>query len=79
MSKLHTDAAFSDFLRPELVAGLCSVDIFAPNAIQANAIPLALSGRDLMVCAQTGSGKTLTFLLPILQRLAGGDELRSFL
>ena len=39
------------------------------SVAQANAIPLALAGRDLMVVAQTGSGKTLTFLLPILQKL----------
>ena len=49
MPKQLSDAAFADFLRPELVAGLRSVNIFAPNVIQANAIPLALSGRDLMV------------------------------
>ncbi|CAE7202396.1 RRP3, partial [Symbiodinium sp. KB8] len=72
MPKLHSDAAFADFLGPELVAGLRTVEIFAPNAIQANAIPLALSGRDLIVCAQTGSGKTLTFLLPILHQLTTG-------
>ena len=72
MSKLHSDAAFADFLGPELVSGLRTVEIFAPNAIQANAIPLALSGRDLIVCAQTGSGKTLTFLLPILHQLTSG-------
>ncbi|CAE7838339.1 RRP3, partial [Symbiodinium sp. CCMP2592] len=72
MSKLHSDAAFADFLGPELVSGLRAVEIYAPNAIQANAIPLALSGRDLIVCAQTGSGKTLTFLLPILHQLTSG-------
>ena len=63
------NASFKQLVHPELVRGLQSLGISAPNSIQAKAIPLGLSGRDVLVCAQTGSGKTLTFLLPILQRL----------
>ena len=61
-------------LHPELRSNLDAMGIQVPNSIQARAIPLGLAGRDVLVCAQTGSGKTLTFLLPILQRLlqAGG-------
>jgi len=42
-----------------------------PTPIQAQAIPEVLSGHDLLGCAQTGTGKTAAFALPILQRLAG--------
>lgn len=62
-------ATFKQLVHPDLVRGLQSLGISAPNSIQAKAIPLGLSGRDVLVCAQTGSGKTFTFLLPILQRL----------
>src|SRR3954470_12472261 len=42
----------------------------APTAIQAAAIPPALAGRDVLGCAQTGSGKTQAFAWPLLQRFA---------
>ncbi len=42
-----------------------------PTEIQAAAIPAALEGRDVLGCAQTGTGKTCAFALPMLQRLAG--------
>ena len=43
-----------------------------PSPIQAKAIPPVLAGHDLLGCAQTGTGKTAAFALPILQRLAAG-------
>src|ERR1700683_3364786 len=44
--------------------------LVTPTPVQAAAIPPALEGRDLVATAQTGTGKTLAFVLPILQRLS---------
>jgi ATP-dependent RNA helicase RhlE len=64
---------FSDLgLLPELLRALRDADYETPTPIQTQAIPVALRGQDLLGCAQTGTGKTAAFLLPILQRLRGG-------
>ena len=47
-----------------------------PSPIQASAIPPVLEGRDLMGCAQTGTGKTAAFALPMLDRLSGAAPRR---
>src|SRR5687768_8176703 len=56
-------------LHPSLLAGVKELGFVRPTPIQAEAIPPALEGRDVLACAMTGSGKTVAFLLPILQRL----------
>lgn len=48
---------------------LFSNNFQTPTPVQSNAIPVALSGRDLLATAQTGTGKTLAFLIPIAERL----------
>jgi ATP-dependent RNA helicase RhlE len=64
--------SFSEFqLHPDLLRGVAALGFQAPTAIQRDAIPPALAGRDMLACAMTGSGKTAAFLLPILQRLLG--------
>ena len=56
-------------LHPDLLRGVKDLGFQRPTPIQADAIPPALEGRDLLACAQTGSGKTAAFLLPILHGL----------
>jgi ATP-dependent RNA helicase RhlE len=58
-------------LHPDLLKGLKDLGFQRPTPIQADAIPPALDGRDLLACAMTGSGKTAAFLLPILHKLIG--------
>ena len=56
-------------LHPSLLKGLKELGFPRPTAIQSDAIPPALAGRDVLACAMTGSGKTAAFLLPILHQL----------
>ena len=61
---------FSDLkLMPSLLKAVEEEGYTAPSPIQEKAIPPVLEGRDLVGCAQTGTGKTAAFALPILQRL----------
>jgi ATP-dependent RNA helicase RhlE len=57
-------------LRPEILRAVAEAGYTTPTPIQAQAIPLILSGRDVMGGAQTGTGKTAGFALPILHKLA---------
>jgi ATP-dependent RNA helicase RhlE len=58
-------------LHPSLLRGIKELGFTRPTPIQAEALPPAIEGRDILGCAQTGSGKTAAFLLPILNRLLG--------
>ena len=57
-------------LVPEILRAIADQGYETPTPIQAQAIPVVLEGNDLMACAQTGTGKTAGFTLPILNRLA---------
>jgi ATP-dependent RNA helicase RhlE len=64
--------SFADFeLLPPLLDALAGEGYTTPTPIQSQAIPFILAGRDLCGIAQTGTGKTAAFALPVLHRLAG--------
>jgi len=73
-----------NLLEPILNA-LTSEGYTNPTPIQEKAIPILLAGRDIMGCAQTGTGKTAAFAIPILQRLtqiprtSGNKSIRSLI
>jgi ATP-dependent RNA helicase RhlE len=60
---------FSSFgLHPDILRGVKDLAFTRPTPIQAEAIPAAMTGRDLLACAMTGSGKTAAFILPTIHR-----------
>ncbi|WP_084494891.1 DEAD/DEAH box helicase [Alkanindiges illinoisensis] len=69
---------FADFpLAEQYQKALNDLGFTAPTPVQAAAIPAALDGKDLLVSSQTGSGKTVAFLLPTLNPLATTNQLQS--
>src|SRR5215813_5488375 len=61
-------------LAPAQVRACESLGFTEPTPIQQQAIPVVLSGHDLIGCAETGTGKTAAFLLPITQHLSEGPR-----
>jgi ATP-dependent RNA helicase RhlE len=62
--------SFTDLsLHPTLLRNVSALGFVEPTPIQAEAIPLVLAGEDILACAETGSGKTVAFLLPTLHLL----------
>lgn len=59
-------------LDPRIYAGIKAAGYAIPTPVQQQAIPVVLEGRDILGLAQTGTGKTAAFMLPILQRLTKG-------
>ncbi len=70
MAKTNSETTFEHLgLIPPLLKALESEEYTTPMPIQTDAIPPALEGRDIMGCAQTGTGKTAAFGLPIIQHI----------
>src|SRR5690242_21324857 len=61
-------------LKPELLRAVADKGYTVPTPIQLQAIPAVLAGGDLLAGAQTGTGKTAGFVLPILQRLSSASR-----
>jgi ATP-dependent RNA helicase RhlE len=75
-----TDKSFTALgLSEPILASLAEIGFQHPTPVQAEVIPLALSGRDVIGLAQTGSGKTAAFSLPLAQRLWHGRGVRGLI
>src|SRR5437868_4551821 len=59
-------------LSPELLQAITDTGYTTPTPIQEQAIPVVTQGRDVLGCAQTGTGKTASFALPMIDKLAAG-------
>ena len=64
-------------LSPKVLAAVTAAGFTAPTPIQAQGIPPALEGKDVLGLAQTGSGKTAAFTLPMLQHARARPRTRS--
>ncbi len=70
--------SFSEFgFNPSVLEGITAMGFQTPTPIQQQAMPLVLNGHDLIACAQTGTGKTAAFVLPLLSILANRNEKQS--
>ena len=66
---------FSDFkFEPRLVEGLDSMGYLKPTPVQEMTIPIILENHDLIACAQTGTGKTAAYILPLLNKISSGHS-----
>src|SRR5512136_714320 len=66
-------------LSPKVLDGVLAAGYTDPTPIQLRAIPIILSGRDVLGSAQTGTGKTAAFALPLISRLAQRGALRALI
>ena len=70
--------SFADLgLRPQILEAIAQQGYESPSPIQAQAIPAVLAGNDVMAAAQTGTGKTAGFTLPILEKLSDGQPAKA--
>ncbi|GAN11699.1 DEAD-domain-containing protein [Mucor ambiguus] len=70
-----TDQTFAAFdFDPRLARAVAQLDFTRPTPIQAQGIPLALAGKDILARARTGSGKTAAYAMPIVQKILAAKE-----
>lgn len=76
----QTTEGFESFgLRPYLLRGIKELGFSAPSPIQAQSIPIVLKGKDLIAQAQTGTGKTAAFAIPILNKIQRNDKIEALI
>lgn len=72
---MSEESGFDRFgLHPDVLDGLAAMGFKKPSPVQEQAIPLVLEGKDLIACAQTGTGKTAAFVLPLIDHLISHEK-----
>ncbi|KAG0000071.1 ATP-dependent DNA/RNA helicase [Modicella reniformis] len=72
---VDASVTFEDLgLDDRLLRGLAKLNFTQPTPVQANSIPLALAGRDILAKARTGSGKTAAFMLPLIHKILAAKD-----
>src|SRR5918998_1580388 len=75
-----TDTTFSSLgLSAEILETVSRIGFLHPTPIQAAVVPVALTGKDVIGLAQTGSGKTAAFVLPMAEKLVHGQGVRGLI
>ena len=64
-----TFASFSNILDARILRSLADMGFASPTLVQAKAIQLALEGKDILARARTGSGKTVAYCIPVIQKI----------
>jgi ATP-dependent RNA helicase DDX56/DBP9 len=64
-----TFTSFSHILDVRILRSLADMGFASPTLVQAKAIPLALEGKDILARARTGSGKTVAYCIPVVQKI----------
>jgi ATP-dependent RNA helicase DDX56/DBP9 len=64
-------------LDPRLLRAVAKIGFTQPTLVQSTAIPLALSGKDILARARTGSGKTAAYCLPVIQKILNAKEVNN--
>lgn len=67
--RISPPAAFAKVLDKRILKALGEMAFARPTLVQAEAIPIALEGRDILARARTGSGKTAAYCIPVVQKI----------
>jgi superfamily II DNA helicase RecQ len=78
MGKILSFSEFVNIIDARLLRALADLGFFRPTTVQAEVIPLAIEGRDILARARTGSGKTAAYCIPLLQKILTAKAVSQF-
>lgn len=78
MGKASTFSEFSHIIDARILKALADLGLVRPTPVQAEVIPLALEGKDVLARARTGSGKTAAYCVPLVQKILTAKAVSGF-